>query len=58
MINEKNVHAIYIIINKILSSKLQNVNWLLSRLNAEYTAFSTVGIDSESGKYYNLMQLN
>ncbi|XP_011502172.1 PREDICTED: Fanconi anemia group I protein homolog [Ceratosolen solmsi marchali] len=47
IINEANVYPIFIIINKVLSSKLQNINWLLCRLNAEYIAINSLQLDSE-----------
>ncbi|XP_001605378.1 Fanconi anemia group I protein [Nasonia vitripennis] len=50
MINETNIYIIYIAINKILSLKLQNVNWLLGRLNAEHSALISLEADNESNR--------
>ncbi|XP_014217237.1 Fanconi anemia group I protein homolog [Copidosoma floridanum] len=48
MINEDSVIVAYIATNKLLASKLQNLTFLLGRLNAEYTASISFAINSES----------
>lgn len=58
MINETNIYIIYIAINKVLSLKLQNVNWLLGRLNAEHTALVSLEANSESSKSHKMNNTN
>ena len=45
------MNVAYLAVNKILSSKLQNINWFLGRLNAEYTALTNLEVDDESSMF-------
>ncbi|KAJ8664238.1 hypothetical protein QAD02_005900 [Eretmocerus hayati] len=50
MLNDTNIYVIYIAVNKILSSKLQNISSVLGRLNAELTALSSLEVDDDSSR--------
>ncbi|KAL7305316.1 hypothetical protein TKK_0002446 [Trichogramma kaykai] len=50
IINEATIAIAYLAVNKILATKLQNVIWLLGRLNAEYVAMTSLEADDESNR--------
>lgn len=54
MINESNLYVAYIATNKLLATKLLNVNWLLGRLNSELVASTSLEANSESSKFRKL----